>query len=108
MNAYVFQMYMFDLATILVYILYIAIAIGLSFNAPQYLSDLQYYMKIYVSVFLMYRFNPLRQIVLSDLDRKIAFLSGVFLFVDVILEKLVVKYIPSNWKIRKIIKNPEH
>lgn len=74
-----FQDRAFDLATFAIYVLYILMALGLSSAAPTYLSDLQYYMKIYISLFLIYRFNPLRRVRFTELDAKIAFSAGFFL-----------------------------
>ena len=59
-NLYEFQNHAFDYVTIFTYILYIVIALGLSATAPAYLTDLLFYTKMYVSLFLIYRFNPLR------------------------------------------------
>jgi len=95
-NFHILHTYIFDIASVLVYILYFAILIGMSsFNASQYLSDLQYYMKIYVSLFLIIRFNPFRRIEFTDLDRRISFLSGVFLFTNLISQNWIEKIIPK-------------
>ena len=40
-----FQNRMYDIVVYITWILYIVIALGLSTNAPQYLDDLQYYIK---------------------------------------------------------------
>lgn len=79
----------FEMIIYVTWILYIVIALGLSANAPQYLDDLQYYVKIYVSLFLIYRFNPLRHVKFTRLDRKIAFSAGVFLFATSALNRLL-------------------
>jgi hypothetical protein len=70
---------MYDIVVYITWILYIVIALGLSTNAPQYLDDLQYYIKLYVSFFLIYRFNPFRRVKFTGLDAKIAFSAGIFL-----------------------------
>ena len=77
--------------------------IGMSFGAPQYLNDLQYYMKIYVSLFLIIRFNPFRRTEFTDLDRRISFLSGVFLFSDVLLKQILTRFVPATWNINKLV-----
>ena len=74
-----FQDRAFDTATYAIYALYILVALGLSTTAPVYLNDLQFYMKIYISLFLIYRFNPFRRVRFTALDAKIAFSAGFFL-----------------------------
>jgi hypothetical protein len=62
------------------YILLIISALGLSESAPVYLETLDYYIRIYICLFLIWRFNPLRSnYEFTDLDRKIAFSAGVFI-----------------------------
>jgi hypothetical protein len=81
---------------IIIYItwfLYVVIALGLSANAPQYLEDMQYYVKMYVSLFLIYRFNPFRRVTFTGLDAKIAFSSGVFLLATTAINNVLQKYI---------------
>lgn len=88
-----FQNKMFDFIVYITWILYIIIALGISANAPQYLDDLQYYMKIYISLFLIYRFNPFRQINFTDLDGKIAFSAGFFLLATTTINTLIQPYL---------------
>lgn len=73
-------------------ILYIAIAFGLSKLAPQYLSDLQRFLKIYIGCFLVYRFNAFREVEFTNLDRKIAFDAGVLLIGSDIVNYILVNY----------------
>jgi len=71
------------LFTIFIYISYFLIVIsslGLSETAPKYLKYLDYYVRIYICLFLIWRFNPLRSnYEFTDLDRKIAFSAGLFI-----------------------------
>jgi len=75
--------------------LYIVAFIGLSFNAPKYLLFLQEIMKIYISIILIFRFNPYYKIEFNknnyEFDRKLAFSSGVFL----LLTTGITRYIQS-------------
>ena len=57
-----FQNTAFDIIRALTWFLYIVILLVLSATAPQYLDDLNYYVQIYVSLFLVYRFNPFRHV----------------------------------------------
>ena len=90
-----FQEKLFTFVIILSWILYISIAIGLSNKAPMYLNDLQYYTKIYVSLFLLLRFNPFRSVELTELDRRIAFSSGIFLLGTTFINSILQKYVTN-------------
>ena len=83
----------YDIIIYITWFLYVVIALGLSANAPQYLEDMQYYVKMYVSLFLIYRFNPFRRVTFTGLDAKIAFSSGVFLLATTAINTGLQKYI---------------
>jgi len=87
-----FQHKMFTLVIVITWVLYISIATGLSINAPKYLETFDYYVKIYVSLFLLWRFNPFTKTVFTELDRKIAFSAGILIFTTTSLHNLLVKY----------------
>lgn len=87
------QMKAFDAVSIITVVLYIAIVFGLWSSAPEYLGDLQYYVKIYVALFLIYRFNPFRHVKFTSLDRRIAFSAGVFLLGTSLLQTLFPVFI---------------
>ena len=55
-----FQEKFFDIIMQISLILLIATSLGTSIKAKQYLDDIYYYIRIYVCLFLMWRFNPLR------------------------------------------------
>jgi hypothetical protein len=94
-NIHKFQNRIFDIIVYITWALYIAIALGLSANAPQYLDDLQYYVKMYVSLFLIYRFNPFRRVQFTSLDAKIAFSAGVFLLGTTAIDGIIQNYIST-------------
>jgi hypothetical protein len=62
--------------------------LGISVNAPQYLDELQYYVKLYVSLFLIYRFNPFRRVKFTGLDAKISFSAGIFLLATTAIKNI--------------------
>jgi len=104
-NIHKFQEIIFNYVIIITYILYIIILFGLSSSAPEYLNDLQKYTKIYVSLFLILRFNPFRQIEFTKLDSRIAFSAGLFLFTTSALQDSLVIFIRNiNSKIKDTIK----
>jgi hypothetical protein len=90
-----FQERIFDFVLYATYILYIVIALGLSAKAPGYLSTLDYYIRIYVSLFLILRFNPFRNVQFTELDKKIAFSAGIF-----VLATTAINQILENFKMK--------
>lgn len=82
----------FSLFILLSYILIFISALGLSSSAPKYLDRLDYYVRIYICLFLIWRFNPIRShIGFTDLDRKIAFSAGLFILTTSALNKYIVQ-----------------
>lgn len=92
-DIYEFQSKMFTIIIYLTWILYIVIALGLSASAPQYLDDLQYYVKIYICLFLIYRFNPFTHVKFTQLDSQIAFSAGLFLLATTAIGSFLKNYI---------------
>ena len=96
MISYKVQEHIFDFTFLIIYFLYFLIALGLSATAPKYLSFLDYYVKIYVSLFLIWRFNPFRHVKFTSLDKKIAFNAGIFvLFATTTVNQILISYFKS-------------
>ncbi len=94
----------FDIFIYISWILYFAILFGVSVNAPTYLDTVDYYAKLYVSLFLLYRFNVFRKITFTELDRKIAFSAGVFLFATTALNQVLTQYLdPIKSKVSSML-----
>ena len=92
-NIHNFQTKAYSLIMYVTWALYISMILGLSANAPQYLDDLQYYVKIYVSLFLILRFNPFRKVRFTELDGRIAFSAGLFLLATTAINTVVQTYL---------------
>jgi hypothetical protein len=75
------------------YILYFIVLFGLSTQAPTYLSYLEIFIKIYVSLFLIIRFNPFTFTKFTYFDRRIAFSAGLFIFSTSIISELFKNYL---------------
>jgi len=76
------------------YILIIISFFGLSQSAPIYLQTLDYYIRIYICLFLMWRFNPLRtHYEFNELDAKIAFSGGAFILTTTALNQYLNEFI---------------
>jgi len=105
MNLYSIQNNSFDVIRMITIIFYILILFGIVNSAPEMLDTFNYYIQIYVSLFLIYRFNPIRTIKVNDLDIKIAFSAGLF----ILLTTTIGHMIQSKIKIaEKYIKGEEH
>jgi hypothetical protein len=75
-----FQEHIFNLFIIITYISLFVSFLGWSSSAPKYLESLDYYVRIYICLFLIWRFNPFRKISqFTELDRKIVFTAGLFI-----------------------------
>lgn len=80
------QLIVFDYIIFASYTLYLVAYFGLSVTAPQYLAKLDYFLKLYVSVFLVVRFNPFRDNVpFTRLDKKIVFSAAMLLLTSTFL-----------------------
>jgi hypothetical protein len=92
-----FQNYFYSILINIFYILIILSYFGLSQFAPKYVKILDYYIKIYVCLFLIWRFNPLRShFIFTDLDRKIAFSAGFIILTSIVLQDVISNFMFSN------------
>lgn len=88
----------FDLLTVISYLLILVSLLGISQNALKYLVTVTDYIKIYICLFLIWRFNPIRtKYEFTDLDRKIAFSAGMFILSTTTLNKYII-YIEDKTK----------
>lgn len=84
---------LFDILIYISYFLIILSIFGISNTAPQYLNSLDYYIRVYICLFLIWRFNPFRtKYEFTDLDRKIAFSAGFFILTTTALNKYILYF----------------
>ena len=104
---YAFQERAFDIVFIILYLLIVISALGFSTDAQKYIEQLDYYIKIYVCLFLIWRFNPLRsQYEFTNLDAKIAFTGGFFILTTTILNEYLTNLKEkASSKAKKFITN---
>jgi hypothetical protein len=80
----------FNFVIIILYLLVISSFLGIFDNAIHYFNDVDYYFKIYICLFLIWRFNPFRNLdTFTYLDRKIAFNAGILLFTTTVLQSYI-------------------
>ena len=90
----------FDIVIKLTYFLTFVSVLGISSYAPEYLETLNNFTRIYVCLFLIWRFNPIRdslfnpfrasKLVFTNLDRKIAFNAGMLILSTTIINKYML------------------
>ena len=97
MNSYETQYYLFDIVNNVMLGLLLISYIGVSSLAPNYLEMLRMVVQIYISLFLIVRFNPYtKRASFSGLDRKVAYSAGIFIFTSTIIAKYVTSKISKN------------
>jgi hypothetical protein len=90
---FVFQHFFFSIIVFTSHAFYLFAIIGFSIISPNYIAELQHWVKIYVALFLIWRFNFFRNVKFDELDKKIAFTAGMFLLTTTIVEKIVKYYL---------------
>jgi len=98
-DLYTFQYYSFKTFVRISLFLIIISAVGLSKIAPKYLSYLDYFIRIYVCLFLLWRFHPFKKkYEFTELDREISFYAGVFILTTTVINTYItnVKNYASN------------
>jgi len=89
----------FDIFIIISYFLTFIYIVGISKNADNYLKDIDYYVRIYICLFLIWRFHPFSNTnTFTKLDKKIAFSAGLFIFSTTILSTYLID-IQNEFKI---------
>ena len=77
---------------LLYYILYAASLLGVFFIAPEYLATLVNVIKIYICVFLIWKFNPFtkRRAVVGSHERELIFSSAIFLLLTTSIGDILI------------------
>ena len=91
-----FQENAFNLFIIISYTLIFVTFFGFSQKAPKILGFIDYYVRIYICLFLIWRFHPFKKIEFTNLDRKIAFSAGLFIFTTTALDKYLIKIFENS------------
>ena len=121
MKLFDLQHKLFSIVLFISYILIVAVYLGLSSSASSYLDTIDYYLRIYICLFLIWRFNPFRPFLLinahsgafssaksngsarienaqrcrtitfTELDRKIVFSAGLLILTTTALNKYIVQ-----------------
>jgi len=85
----------FDVTVIVVHVAYLALVFGLVEKQPEILENIDFWLKVFMAVFLIMRFNPFTSIKFTEFDRKVVFATGVFLFTVTIVNNYLQTYVES-------------
>jgi hypothetical protein len=83
-------------AVFIIHLTYAIVLVGLVEAEPSYLTTIEYYVKVYVSIFLILRFNPYyhtRQF--TETDRRIVFSAAIFIVTTSVLKHVIEEYRPQ-------------
>jgi hypothetical protein len=83
-------------AVFIIHLTYAIVLVGLVEAEPSYLTTIEYYVKVYVSIFLIMRFNPYyhtRQF--TETDRRIVFSAAIFIVTTSVLKHVIEEYRPQ-------------
>jgi len=72
--------FIMDWMIYITFIIFILLFLGIIQKEPTYVSQVIFVFKVFISLYLMYRFNDFRKNVkFTELDRKVCFLAGTYL-----------------------------
>ena len=87
------------------FILYIIVLLGVGGYAPQYLEQLQSFLRIYIGSLLVIYYNPItyNQRKFGEFDRQLVFSSGIFLLLTSTIIASIQSYL--QYKTKMLITN---
>jgi hypothetical protein len=88
-----YQTLFFNFFIVITYMLLFLSALGLYPKAKDYLSITNEIIRVYICLFLLYRFHPFQSAKpFTTLDRRIAFSAGLFILTTTILNKYITPF----------------
>jgi len=79
-----------------IHVTYAIVLVGLVETEPSFLANLEYYVKVYVSIFLIWRFNPYSHTgKFTEVDRRIVFSAALFIVTTSVLKHVIDQYRPQ-------------
>lgn len=83
----------FSWVGIISWILYILLLVGVvEYSDSKYFDFIHISVQLYISIFLIWRFNPWSKASFNYFDKKVAFSAGLFLFTTSIISSLVKQH----------------
>ena len=91
--------------TYTLYTLFLISFFQISKNAPEYLDELNIIIKIFICVFLLYRFNPFVNNIFTEFDKKIVFDSALYLLFSSLIIDFYLIFKKKMKQIKQINQN---
>lgn len=85
--------YAFDGAVLFLHVIYVGVVFGVVGSEPAYLKHIDFAVKVFMSLFLLWRFNPWTAVRFTEFDRRVVFSAGMFLFTVTIVNRYLVEYV---------------
>jgi len=94
-----FQDQLFNIVLMFTGAFYLTTLLGTSIISPVLFMRVDYYIKLYVAIFLIVRYNPIfRPAKYTPLDRKVSFHAGVFILFTMFIKQILTSYVGVNPK----------
>ena len=94
--------HIYNIVTYASFLLYIISTIGLYNTAPQYILYIDIALKLFIGLFLIFRFNPLVKIRFNHFDKQIIFSAGIFILLSSTITTFILNKI--QYKIKENVK----
>jgi len=72
---------------------YVVAAIGLLDKKAYHLASLDFWIKTYMGLYLIWQFNPFFPGKFTEFDRRVVFAAGTFLFTITIVDYYLIEYV---------------
>lgn len=80
----------------LIHVTYAIVLIGFVETEPSYLANVEYYVKVYASIFLIWRFNPYWHTRhFTEIDRRVVYSVALFVLTTSVLKHVIDQYRPQ-------------
>ena len=99
--------HIYNILTYASFLLYIISTIDLYDTAPQYILYIDIALKLFIGLFLIFRFNPLIKIQFNEFDKQIIFSAGIFILLSTTITSFMLNKIQYKIKqnVQKTINN---
>jgi hypothetical protein len=87
---YYFMSFIFWTSNILLFL-------GIYYVNPVYMETTKKYMEIFICIFLIIRFNPLRKAILHEFDQYLIFISGIIILTNIGILEYINAFIKKDF-----------
>jgi hypothetical protein len=85
----------FVYGNLFVNVVYIFFAMGFLADKPNFIDTIEFWLKAYMGIYILWRFNPLYPLTFNDFDRRVIFSAGMFLFTITVVEEFIIPHIKT-------------